>query len=229
MDKCCLSCGSVVPPRRGGRKFCGERCRKDHYRRNPPPSVIEARMRLIKPAPPRIAFKCCSCGLDVQIKRKSGRRPVGPECLACRTKKRRPEYQRAWRKNNATKEKAYQKRAGERRAKKRASDPALRLHHSVSSQIRNSLAGAKQGRKWETIVGYTLLDLQAHIERQFCGNMTWENYGKRWHIDHIVPRRYFTFTSPNDDGFKACWSLANLRPLDAVDNLRKGGRRTMLL
>jgi hypothetical protein len=53
--------------------------------------------------------------------------------------------------------------------------------------------------------------------------MTWMNYGE-WHIDHILPIDSFNFQSYEDYQFKECWSLENLQPLWAIDNIRKGNK-----
>jgi len=53
--------------------------------------------------------------------------------------------------------------------------------------------------------------------------MTWQNYGE-WHIDHIRPLCSFDFESTQDASFKKAWSLDNLQPLWAEDNLVKGGK-----
>lgn len=94
--------------------------------------------------------------------------------------------------------------------------------------VRNGLKGGKAGRSWKALVGYTLDDLAAHLERQFLPKMTWANMG-RWHIDHILPRSMFTYETAEDEGFKACWALSNLRPLWGRDNLKKSDTRTHLL
>lgn len=107
-------------------------------------------------------------------------------------------------------------------------DAGRRLHLSMSVLVRRSLAGNKAGRRWETLVGYTATELRRHLERQFIKGMTWENIGK-WHVDHILPRASFSFFSADDDEFKACWALTNLRPLWGVDNQKKSNRRTHLL
>jgi hypothetical protein len=60
--------------------------------------------------------------------------------------------------------------------------------------------------------------------------MNWDNYGKyeegklKWHIDHIIPHSSFEYTSMNDESFKKCWSLENLRPLEAVENIKKSNK-----
>lgn len=108
-------------------------------------------------------------------------------------------------------------------------DPARRLHLSVSTLIRRSLKQSKGGRSWEVLVGYTVEDLRAHLERQFVKGMSWANYGTAWHVDHIVPRSAFSFSGAGDPDFGACWALTNLRPLWGDMNLKKGGKRLHLI
>jgi len=42
-----------------------------------------------------------------------------------------------------------------------------------------------------------------------------------WHIDHIIPKVVFNFKKPEDEDFKRCWAMSNLRPLWSHDNLVK--------
>ena len=78
----------------------------------------------------------------------------------------------------------------------------------------------KNGRRWESILGYSLSELMTHIESLFEPEMKWDNHGE-WHIDHIIPKALFEYHTENDDEFKQCWCLANLQPLWAPDNLKK--------
>lgn len=107
-------------------------------------------------------------------------------------------------------------------------DPGHRLHRSMSALARRALGKSKAGWSWEKLVGYDLVTLRAHLERQFTKGMTWQNFGQ-WHVDHILPRASFQFASAEDPEFKACWSLTNLRPLWADDNLRKRDQRLHLI
>lgn len=111
---------------------------------------------------------------------------------------------------------------------RRKSDPVFMLNRRMSQAIRVSLISGKNGKRWEAIVGYDVATLRAHIERQFLPGMSWENMGE-WHVDHIVPKHSYAYDNENDPDFKACWSLSNLRPLWAEDNLKKGGTRLHLL
>ena len=123
------------------------------------------------------------------------------------------ETHRNWRAENPD---YYRKYVKEYRAK----NPWARISHSISRGISHSISGAKNGGHWESLVNYTRDDLMAHLESQFTKGMTWENYGE-WHIDHIRPISSFIFGSIEDEDFKKCWSLENLQPLWAHDNLRK--------
>ena len=62
----------------------------------------------------------------------------------------------------------------------------------------------------------------------FKPDMTWENHGKLWHIDHRKPLCKFNLTlpdgTPNYEQIRLANSLANLQPLYVAENLSKGGR-----
>ena len=113
----------------------------------------------------------------------------------------------------------------ERRAKynkkRRNVDCKVRLDCNISRAIRAALNGNKKGRSWEDLVGYGIEDLKRHLEKQFGNDMTWENYGDWWHIDHIVPKSVFNYINPEHEDFKRCWSLENLQPLYKKENLAK--------
>jgi hypothetical protein len=116
----------------------------------------------------------------------------------------------------------------DRRVERWAVNPAHSLNSRMAAAIGASLQGAKAGRTWETLVGYTLADLMRHLERGFQRGMTFANHGE-WHIDHIVPLSSFDFQAAEDPGFRAAWALTNLRPLWASDNHRKKDKRLFLL
>lgn len=63
----------------------------------------------------------------------------------------------------------------------------------------------------------------ASLEAKFKPGMSWENHGA-WHVDHKRPIASYNFSSVDDHEFKECWSLENLQPLWAKENLSKGAR-----
>lgn len=62
-------------------------------------------------------------------------------------------------------------------------------------------------------------EFKHHIESQFDKNMSWENYGTYWEIDHIKPIETFDFTNENE--IKECWNYKNLQPLTINENRTK--------
>jgi hypothetical protein len=106
---------------------------------------------------------------------------------------------------------------------KTRSTPEGMLYHRMSQSVRNALRGAKRKCKWESLLGYSVEELKAHLESQFTDGMTWEEFfGGGIHIDHIMPRMNFNYASPNDLQFKQCWALSNLRPIWPRENSASG-------
>ena len=52
--------------------------------------------------------------------------------------------------------------------------------------------------------------------------MSWENYGNVWHLDHVKPKAKFNFNEERD--FRRCWSLVNLQPMLAGENIMKSDK-----
>lgn len=106
--------------------------------------------------------------------------------------------------------------------------PEFVINQRMRTSIKKALRGRKAGRRWEALVGYTCADLVEHLMRQMPAGYTLADLGSgRIHIDHIVPKSAFDVTDPAE--LRACWSLANLRPVPAAVNLRKGSKRESLL
>jgi len=100
-----------------------------------------------------------------------------------------------------------------------------RLSHNISTGINNSIKrGTKDNKHWEDLVDFTLDQLKKHIEKKFKQGWTWDNYGTVWHIDHKTPVSVFNFERPDDIDFRLCWSLKNLQPLGAKENIIKGNK-----
>lgn len=103
----------------------------------------------------------------------------------------------------------------------RARNPHVRVKASMATRLWKALKSGKAGRSWESVVGYGLADLVAHLEELFVDGMTWDNYGE-WHIDHKRPVASFEHSA--DGWVRECWALDNLQPLWALDNQRKSDK-----
>ena len=139
------------------------------------------------------------------------------------------ERRRLYRQKNAAKIKlAKQKYGVENRekiskniAKRRANNPLVRMANSMRRSIRRYLdAGQKGEMSSFEIIGCSKDDLRKHLESKFRDGMTWQNYGKHWHIDHIVP----LISSKSVDEIKRLCHWTNLQPLTAFENISKGAK-----
>lgn len=107
---------------------------------------------------------------------------------------------------------------------RKASDPAFKLKRNCSRLINHALKGLKNGRSILNYLPYTMDELKVHLEKQFDDKMSWTNYGIYWHIDHIYPQSLLPYNSMSDENFKRCWALKNLRPLEAIENMKKSNK-----
>lgn len=119
---------------------------------------------------------------------------------------------------------------------RRKTDTSFKIRDVVSTSIRQALNGLKGGKSIFKYLPYTIEELKNHLEKQFEAWMTWQNWGRHnidtynendpetwvWNIDHIIPQSFLPYTSMEDENFKKCWALDNLRPLEAVTNIKKG-------
>jgi hypothetical protein len=135
-------------------------------------------------------------------------------------KERLREYQKAYYKTNKEeineKKKAYSK---ERRKK----DPLFKLKGRLRCASYKAFKGQRKPKKTEELLGCTYNDFKDYITAQFVGNMTWENYGDVWHVDHIIPLATIKDVSQIDLISSLC-HYSNLQPLFADDNHSKNDR-----
>lgn len=57
--------------------------------------------------------------------------------------------------------------------------------------------------------GLDIENLRRWLELQFDEDISWENFGERWHFGHVVPVSYFDMT--NEQECKTCWNFVNIR------------------
>lgn len=99
-------------------------------------------------------------------------------------------------------------------------DPLFRIARNLRRRLNNALRGSSKSEKTLQLLGCPIDFLKIHLESRFRSGMTWENYGKVWHIDHIKPLSKFNLL--NEFELKECCNYLNLQPLFAKENLQKG-------
>lgn len=121
------------------------------------------------------------------------------------------------------------------RKEKYRNDPSFRIRIIVSNAISGYLKNNNLLKSGSIIkyVPFTVNELKNYLENQFEPWMNWANQGAynsetwddgdpttwKWQIDHIIPHSRFKYTSMEDQSFKDCWALSNLRPYSAKQNV----------
>lgn len=116
----------------------------------------------------------------------------------------------------------------EAKKKRLREDPVYKLRESISNTVNKAFkkfGSNKVGNSILKYLNYEITALRDHLESQFDEHMTWENHGTYWHLDHIIPQSDLPYLSMEDDNFKKCWALDNLRPLEARQNVLDGIHR----
>lgn len=110
----------------------------------------------------------------------------------------------------------------EKRADYARSSRENNLNIKVAKIARNQVyriitqAKLKKFGKTFDILDYTVEDFIHHIEGLFSPEMTWENYGSVWEIDHVKPVMAFDIKSMKD--VAQVNSLSNLLPILKSDH-----------
>lgn len=162
------------------------------------------------------------------------------------TKKRRSNYYQNNKEKEAEASRQYfqnnKNRLVQIKTDRYASDITFKLRINVSNSIRSGLIrsdGSKQGFSILQYLPYAMEELKTHLELQFEPWMTWDNRGVydpktwndndsstwTWQIDHIIPASTFMYKSMDCEEFLTCWSLSNLRPYSAKQNILDGVNR----
>lgn len=98
-------------------------------------------------------------------------------------------------------------------------DPQYRMKKILRSRFKKTVTKKKI---YKSVLKYIGIDLEVFlkwIEFQFDENMSWENSGKYWDIDHVVPCDSFDLTCEED--VMKCFHWTNIRPLEKTENDRK--------
>lgn len=102
---------------------------------------------------------------------------------------------------------------------KRKSDPFYRLKANARRHVRRALNGKLRRESTFELIGCSPDHLKKHLESQMAREMTWDNFGSYWHIDHIQPLSSFDLGNPKQLRLACNW--LNLRPMEARANQRK--------
>lgn len=162
--------------------------------------------------------KCNKCKIVKKenefSKDKSHKDGFHSQCKICRN-----HHNKQWKSNNKKKVLEYKK---EYQNKKRKNDPIFKLISYIRTRTSAALKGCNKSNNTLKLLGKTGEDLMNWFIPRFYANMTKENYGKVWVVDHIIPCASFDLS--NSEEQQKCFHYSNLQPLLTIDNLKKSNK-----
>jgi hypothetical protein len=101
-------------------------------------------------------------------------------------------------------------------------DQFFKLKFNIRSLIRNAFKRlfTEKSKKTIEILGCSFEEFKIHLESQFDENMNWENQGKYWHMDHIIP----ISSAKTEEDVLRLNHYTNFQPLYWEDNLKKSDK-----
>jgi hypothetical protein len=165
-------------------------------------------------------YKNCTCCKKILIlsefkPQKNGRFGVTSLCKVCFNIKWNQYQQQTGQQNNRNKI-------------RRQTDPQYKIKQILRGRyldaIKRHTTGGRVNKFHSAIdlIGCDIEFYKQYIEQQFKHDMTWENHGILWEIDHIKPCASFNLIDPNQQ--KECFHYINTQPLYRSDNRSKGSK-----
>lgn len=100
-----------------------------------------------------------------------------------------------------------------------SSDPIERVKRNMKSLISLKI---KKTRHTGDYLGADMETIVKWFEFNFTSEMSWDNYGSYWQIDHVIPISLFDLTSDSEMSIAFCWM--NLMPLEKMTNNKKSNK-----
>lgn len=112
------------------------------------------------------------------------------------------------------------KKIRRQRDKKRLkNNPKIQIIEKARAVLRNIIKLKRNSNKQIALIGCSEPDFLNHLQGWFSPEMTWENYGSYWCIDHIIPIAAYNVLI-QEELYKAN-HFTNLQPLTIEENNRK--------
>jgi hypothetical protein len=138
-------------------------------------------------------FKWCNICHENKVKNKGNNKKI----------KRTPEYMKEYN-------------------KEKSKDIIFQLKYQVRSNLHSYLRrniNSYKNNSTMKYIGCSFEFLKKWFEYNFDKNMSWDNRGSYWHIDHIKPCNSYDLTIQTD--IYLCYNWTNLRPLEKTNNILK--------
>ncbi len=103
---------------------------------------------------------------------------------------------------------------------RRKTDKDFQLTEILRSKYHKMIKG--NDTSYIKIIGCGVETFKKWIEFQFEKDMNWENQGKYWHLDHILPINQFNFNNKSE--IQTCFNWTNIQPLRSYENREKSDK-----
>jgi len=158
---------------------------------------------------------CTSCNKELLFanfnKQKGGRFGISGECKSC-----------LYFRNKIWKENGGKEWENKWSKIQRQTNPQWKLKANLRSRYLDALKRHTRGGKVNKyhsaieLLGCDIEFYKQYLEQQFKPDMTWENHGTLWEIDHIKPCAAFDLTNKQQQ--QECFIYTNTQPLYYSDN-----------
>ncbi|AGV01605.1 mg465 [Cannes 8 virus] len=92
----------------------------------------------------------------------------------------------------------------------------------LRSRINKSIQRGSKSAPTLELLGCTIPELKEHISKQLPEGVLWEDHGKKFELDHIIPVSAFDLLDPVQQ--RVCFHYTNLQPLTRKENSKKGAK-----
>jgi hypothetical protein len=100
-------------------------------------------------------------------------------------------------------------------------NPSFKLGHLLRSYTRKFLKKNKSVATSD-LLGCSLEFFKEWLSFNFKEDMTFDNHGTCWHIDHLIPCSRFNLVDEQEQ--RRCFHWTNMKPMYAHDNIKKGNK-----
>jgi hypothetical protein len=111
-----------------------------------------------------------------------------------------------------------------------------RKRWTAKEEITPALLKFREKRKWQIALRRYVIDgalsipyapyfgldnknMRKWFEIQLAEGVKWDDFGKKWQFEHVVPVTCFDFSK--EEELKMCWSFINIRTGDLQDNIER--------
>ena len=181
---------------------------------------------------PKTGYKFCNgCGEELPLtcfgvrgKLRDGSTRYNSRCSSCNSAASTARYYKNH-EEELIKSKKYRDKNPELIAERQRIEgqkPQSRLARNLRRRLRGLIKGKVKSGSAIDDLGCSINWFMDYMAWYFTEEMTWDNHGTVWHIDHIIPLAIFDLTDRGQ--LLVAVHYTNMQPLLIADNLSKGAK-----